>query len=429
MRSRPTSVLILLALAGVSLSPAPSAHAATPICEGKEATITGPTPGGGLTGTPGNDVIVTQGEHEVRSLGGDDLICVTGPESYVNVSAGDGDDRVHNQTDGNLSVILGPGDDSFVGGPGHDSVGIDGFTDDLPTGSSGHDVISTGAGNDRVATAAPGEPSTDIIDLGDGDDHVRISPTAGDKPTLAGGDGTDSMSVEGEDIGSWAVDNVGEHLSRDGAKLATWASFETFHLYVRGPQSFVGGPANESAHFETADRGPVHVSMGAGDDTIGVSFWGDELTPGSTLSGGPGGDRLSVNAAARLTLDLPGDSLTIGSTQHEVSEIEDASLLARRIELRGNAGPNRLHANGCQLTVRGGGGADVLTTTHGQGVEGRLCPDLRAGDHLLYGQGGDDRLIGGSFRDQLLGGAGRDYANGKGGRDVCRAERERQCER
>src|SRR5687767_10966359 len=79
------------------------AHAATPTCAGKQATIVG-TPGTDiLTGTEANDVIVGGGGlDQIRGRGGDDVICagdepanappapVVGEEDFID--AGDGND-------------------------------------------------------------------------------------------------------------------------------------------------------------------------------------------------------------------------------------------------------------------------------------------------------------------------------------------------
>ena len=314
-----SSTLVLLALV-TAWPPAPSAQGQAAACEGQAATITGATaPGGEITGTPGNDVIVTQGDYGVTSLAGDDLICVTGDTSFVTVSSGDGDDRVLNQTTRQLAVILGPGDDSFVGGPAADQVGISGLSDDLPTGSAGHDVISTGAGGDAVATAAPGEPNTDVIDLGEGDDSVRLEPLPGDHPTLEGGAGADWMIVEGDETAEWRVDNVQRRLTRNGTELAAWGGFEKFGMtYLSGSRTFVGGSSAEEVSLGNADVALARASMGGGDDTVALSFGRTAGAERPELDGGGGRDRLNVQAWSPLTLDLRTDALGIRTTMISV---------------------------------------------------------------------------------------------------------------
>jgi hypothetical protein len=106
-------VIGLVAAAAVVLPPVPS-YAAPVICQGKEATIVGPTaPPYTTVGTEGDDVLVaplSPGSGSVQGLGGDDTICLVGggvPDPTlltVSVDAGDGDDSVLNQTSSELST-------------------------------------------------------------------------------------------------------------------------------------------------------------------------------------------------------------------------------------------------------------------------------------------------------------------------------------
>ena len=59
-----TIALMMLVGTGLSIA-APVAQAQVATCEGKAATITGPSPHRELRGTPGDDVIVTNGDHSV----------------------------------------------------------------------------------------------------------------------------------------------------------------------------------------------------------------------------------------------------------------------------------------------------------------------------------------------------------------------------
>src|SRR5215217_1655032 len=101
------SLIGLVTAAAVVLPSAPS-PAAPVMCQGREATIVGPTaPYDTTVGTEGDDVIVaplSPGSGSVQGLGGDDTICFVGggepdPAALsVWVDAGDGDDSVLNQT-------------------------------------------------------------------------------------------------------------------------------------------------------------------------------------------------------------------------------------------------------------------------------------------------------------------------------------------
>ncbi len=95
-------------------------------CDGKPATITG---SGTVTGTPGDDVIVTGGGSDtINGLGGNDTIC-----------SGTGNDIV-NGGDGNDTILGGSGADTISGGAGNDRI----------NGESGNDSLSGNAGNDTL---------------------------------------------------------------------------------------------------------------------------------------------------------------------------------------------------------------------------------------------------------------------------------------
>ena len=85
---------VLLAACLVPLG-AGSSSAAPPTCRGETATIVG-TPGGTVSGTEARDVVVSNRAASVKTLGGDDLVCVTGARSArVEVDTWVGDDEVH----------------------------------------------------------------------------------------------------------------------------------------------------------------------------------------------------------------------------------------------------------------------------------------------------------------------------------------------
>src|SRR6478735_7591944 len=122
-----TATLLTTALVGAALLAPTSASAAPTTCQGRPVTLVGPGDAAKvLTGTEGNDVIVTEGALRVLALGGDDLICVTSG-LQPSVDAGAGNDSVDaSADDGGSLTALGEGDDRYVG-------------------SSGLDVVDTGA--------------------------------------------------------------------------------------------------------------------------------------------------------------------------------------------------------------------------------------------------------------------------------------------
>jgi hypothetical protein len=138
-----------------------------PICAGRPATILG-TPGSDvITGTLGDDVIVTGGGRDwIRARGGDDVICAGADRDFV--SAGDGDD----------TVDTGTGRDVASGGVGDDTI----------TGRAGADILTGGLGADTLNGNAGG----DNMIGHDGDDHFHGGP---DTDTCRGGAGTDQQTT------------------------------------------------------------------------------------------------------------------------------------------------------------------------------------------------------------------------------------------
>lgn len=74
-RSTPLTAAVLLGL--TMLNPS-GAIAAGEACRGEAATLVGSKSVRTLNGTPGRDVVATQGAETINTYAGDDLICVTG---------------------------------------------------------------------------------------------------------------------------------------------------------------------------------------------------------------------------------------------------------------------------------------------------------------------------------------------------------------
>lgn len=178
-----------LVVATMSLPTAGAAYAATATCHGLPATIEGST--GNVTGTSGNDVIVVTGTvagsvTRVDAGAGDDLICVVGITGQLSLHSGTGNDTIDASAAGSLIFgFLGPGLDTYVGGPQIEQIDASGNPD--------HVVISTAGGDDYVA--ATGGPAT--VDTGPGDDTVSYAVPPGRVPSdLELGTGDDWVSVE-----------------------------------------------------------------------------------------------------------------------------------------------------------------------------------------------------------------------------------------
>ena len=138
-------------------------------CFGLEATVVG------LTGTPGDDVIVgTSGPDRIVGGGGNDIICGLGGNDSI--SAGSGNDRVDGG-DGDDVIRMGVGHDVAFGSNGRDDMDGGGGRDilrggngrDRLIGNGGHDQLYGGGSNDRLF----GFSGNDQIFGGAGSDQIR----------------------------------------------------------------------------------------------------------------------------------------------------------------------------------------------------------------------------------------------------------------
>ena len=102
-----------LALVASSLTaPVPASAERARTCQGATATMVGGPGIATVQGTPGDDVIVSNGS-DVEAGAGDDLICLTG--GTVSVKGGEGDDQV-------TLAPGGQGRSTSIGGSGRDTI-------------------------------------------------------------------------------------------------------------------------------------------------------------------------------------------------------------------------------------------------------------------------------------------------------------------
>jgi Ca2+-binding RTX toxin-like protein len=434
-------VLLVLVPLGVT-TPVGSADtaraaAAAPTCAGEPATLVGrPRQYEPTRGTSHRDVIVTNGA-SVEALGGDDLICITGGDSYVD--AGRGDDEVHNLVvDDSPTTDLGPGFDHYHGSAGPESV----YAGDEPGDVDEPDVVELGAGDDVFSGGSEsGTPMADDVDLGDGDDHADVLPTgltAGAR--LVGGQGIDSLSF-GDDPdptrARWVVHNspTTGTASADGDVRAEWDGFETFYLdRLPGPLTFTGGDGVDRVSSSRL----VAADLGGGDDE--VSFWD---TPGrSSLEGGDGVDLVSLWCDGSFDVDLGAGTSTCVDRRsgprdavRSLSGFEAAELSGYDLDVRGSARADDIQVLGCHGVVRGLGGRDRIRAVFEFGRSAICFSPYRPllllggpGDDVVQGSPRADNVRGGPGDDVLRGGLGRDLTVGGPGDDRCTTELARACE-
>ena len=489
-RTTPLTAAALLGLAVLVPTTLP-AQAAGETCRGEAATLvgTGPT----LTGTEGRDVIVTASAGQVNALGGDDLICVTGPGSNSNlltVDAGTGNDVVDTTAvipGYYVTAVLGAGADTFVGGRASDSVSA-GETGQVSGGvwtagaDTEKDTIDTGEGGDSVVSGSAGAANSDVVTLGLGSDSLRLGASSVTSDALLdGGAGGDRLSLVGGS-GDLTLDMAqGTFTSPQGTARFTGFDFTSLDVGT-GRVTYRGTEGDDDVTLRPTGGVPtLDVSTGGGDDELTLEP-ADAIGAGSRIDTGAGSDNLvAATDTARLALDLAAQRFSVGAVDAIAVGLEDAFLMAPEVLMVGDNGDNGFSWTGCDADLRGGLGDDSLrwqydyifesyefdcsgevTMNGGDGrdsLRGANSDDLliggrghdliegRGGDDRIRGSRGNDKVDGGEGRDNvsggsgndvlngraaddvLIGGPGRDRVDGSNGRDRCVAERKARCER
>ena len=418
-------------LAGTAVQATSAAPAAVAMCRGVPATVVGTPAMEQLSGTSGNDVVVTGGSRNVDTLAGDDLVCVTGQTRFV--TAGDGDDRVFT---GDLlaptSALLGAGADRFVGGA----------RDDFVSPGSGVDQVDTGDGADSYDGSKLGVANSDQVNLGPGPDSASLqeSNLTG---VLDGASGLNTLALAACCVGvTLVVDNGTETATLNGAPLFHWNSFRGFAFgafevegvdvkfqgtnaaeQVTVRQEFEFGPTIKSLDMRGGDDqvglfglvGPV--SAGDGNDWVRFDDFADERSPSSL--------------APEISLDLGAGTMRLGGATaptFNLTGVENVDVSEFvTIAVRGDEQPNNvLVGRACLSQIDGLGGPDSLRARSDEG-----CSQRYTVPHSMRADGGSgfDLLIGRQTRDRLIGGPGTDSADGRADIDTCEAEIQQRCER
>lgn len=417
-------VPILIAAGLVGMSPSPSS-AAGETCRGMAATLVG-EPGSTLTGTPGDDVIVTNGAERVKAGEGDDTICVTPVARFFTdlVDAGPGADLVDTSAAGAGTIVLGSGADTFAGGTGNDLV----FTD------GDGDTIDGGRGSDVIRSGLDGQPNTDRVTITGGTVEVTGVPARG-AAFDAGAKGSFVLSGLGGP-GTWKLDADAEKLTYRGKTVAKVTGFSTYE--IEAPDRLVRFAGTNGKDDLTLDS-PAAVNLKGGRDRVAVHL-GCTSARGDVpvVYGGPGRDVLEVDSCAsgvRIDLERRYVKPTTSSkakTQVRPVGFEMVEAYAQKVRLAGAAAPETMVAFGCDVEIRGDDGNDKLGYRGGNDESiqfdySRDCSKKSTTARYIGGNG-NDRLAGGvQDKTTMNGGAGRDKAFGGSSRDICQAEVRSNC--
>ncbi|MGM9487474.1 calcium-binding protein [Ideonella sp. YS5] len=335
-------------------------------------------------GTAGNDEIA--GFHQVaellQGLGGNDTLHGNGNDT---LQGGDGDDQ-----------LLGQGNDSVEGGKGNDQL----------VGR----YLSGGAGNDTMddGVAMQGDSGDDVL-------HNALSWQAGERATLDGGTGNDSLESG----------HLADYLGGDGND----------EIRI---QHYLGGVADENSHASIRgglgdDRiyGDIHAELsfdrGDGHDTY-VGYANDD---GDADSGQRASLHLGAGiASSDVTLQLQGDDLLLGLGQGDAITLggyfADDGSTKRGAEAQISIGELDFESGEARdlrsWFTSGTNAPDTLTGTSGSdliaGYLGNDKLDGGAGHDGLHGGVGNDTLLGGEGNDTLVGSLGTDSLLGGNGDDA-----------
>jgi Ca2+-binding RTX toxin-like protein len=358
-------MLMLAALVGGLLSPGAAAHKrhCAPKAPKKHSLKKGNRCGHVIVaapgtktvqGTSGDDTIYAPpGAGTVKGGGGDDTI-YTSPLGGTTVKGGRGDDTIVGKlpasTPGALSTTaspsctsgcaLGPGSDTFNGGPGNDVVygnrGSDtlngGGGNDFLSGGIGDDTLRGGDGNDTLS----GGWGADDIDGQVGNDYVRGDGTI-DTIKDSGG-GTDTLSYATGVTPGFP----------DDPSYPSFSSLRNFPTYDGERGVYLNLATNVSDNSTARYGGGVDTIVGSGFENVVGTPYSDYIvgnTANNTIWGGGGADVIAGSGG--------NDTLYGGADGDHLEGGTGTNFLI------GNAGSDYCHnpstGSGCESNVNTGG--------------------------------------------------------------------------
>src|SRR5262249_9995096 len=272
------------------------------------------------------------------------------------LNANGGDDQI--SAIGNLAALIKL---TVDGRAGNDTI----------LGGNGADVLLGGDGNDLI----DGNLGNDSAFLGAGDDTFQWDPGDGND-VVEGQAGIDTLLFNGSAIGETIdISANGEHvrLTRNiGTITMDLNGVETIEVKARG------GTDNITVNdLSGTDTTKVNIDLAG----VPGTDQGDGQLDTVTVAGTAGGDSIEVLGA--------GNDLTVIG-------------LAALVSISNSDGV------GDRLTIKAGGGDDVISAA-------TLLADVVS--LTIDGGAGDDQISGGRGADSLIGGDGDDFIDGNQGND------------
>ncbi|MET0326493.1 MAG: calcium-binding protein [Ilumatobacteraceae bacterium] len=333
---------------------------------------------GGAAGDAAADTVIvngTNGNDAVDVIGAGTSASVRGLAARVTINGSEGanDTLVINALRGNDSVTATTTPAGVITLTTDGGVG-----DDTLLGSQGADVFLGGDGNDVVL----GDNGNDLALMGAGNDTFRWDPGDGND-TLEGQGGTDQMLFVGANVS----ENV--DVSANGGRVR-----------------FVRDVANVIMDLDDVETIDFRALGGADNVVVGDLSGTDMTTITSDLRGPNGGgdgaaDTVTVNGTnGSDTFGASGNAggVSVVGLQTTVDVVAPESA-NDRLTLNGQGGDDvvnssTLTADGIQLSVNGGLGADLVIGSAGNdlfnGGDGNDTALMGAGDDVFVWNPGDD---------------------------------------
>jgi Ca2+-binding RTX toxin-like protein len=322
----------------------------------------------------------------VNGTNGADIVDVVGAGTSVSVVGLAARTNVTNSEGANDSLVIKAlgGDDSITATTlpaGVVKLTIDGGTgDDTILGSQGDDTLLGGDGNDFVF----GDNGNDLAQLGAGDDVFQWNPGDGND-TIEGQDGTDTMLFFGANI----AENI--DISANGGRVLFSRNVANVTMDLNGVEHIDFNALGGADNIMVGDLSGTDVTE-VNIDLRGPNGGGDGAADSVTVNG--------TNAAVGDLIVIAGDAggVTVSGLQATVN-MSFQEQANDRLTINGLTGDDVLNASslkadGIQLTMNGGLGADLFLGSQGDdlinGGDGDDTALMGAGDDVFVWNPGDD---------------------------------------
>lgn len=275
-----------------------------------------------VTGTDGNEVIVSgSGIDTIDAGGGNDWVAGSAGDDII--YGGAGDDTLFGRA-GNDQLFGGAGDDVLTGGVGDDRVfGGDGDDVIVGTENDGDDVYDGGGGDDWVVYGAAGVDDALWLNLADEDLSVELddgtivelqATTATDADPTAPFAGTDAL-IDIENLVAGAGDDI--IVGNGDENILVGGLGDDYLFGGAGDDILIGGAITGMTGTEVAEGGGGNDFLhgGAGFDVVLYSgSFGDftySITDGGVQLTGPDGSVDTLVDIEQLRFD-DGETIAVG---------------------------------------------------------------------------------------------------------------------